>query len=223
MSSYNRLAGEYAAENRRLLTDILRTEWGFDGFVVSDWFGVHEPVGAANAGLTLEMPGPGPRVRHMASSKPSNTVTSPRRPSTGSSAICSQSMNRTKADERSCDETGGIGRRSGGTGAHPTGRDRRHGAAAQCPRRVARACRCCRSRPVTSASVAVVGPNAVIDRSMGGGSASLTPFAHRTLLDALTDRLAARSSVDHRQLRPGRPDRSTHADRASRTAAHADR
>jgi beta-glucosidase len=61
MSAYNRLAGEYAAQNRRLLTDILRTEWGFDGFVVSDWFGVHEPVGAANAGLTLEMPAP-PRV-----------------------------------------------------------------------------------------------------------------------------------------------------------------
>ena len=45
-------------ENRRLLTDILRTEWGFDGFVVSDWFGAHEPIGAANAGLSLEMPGP---------------------------------------------------------------------------------------------------------------------------------------------------------------------
>ena len=53
MSSYNKVAGEYAALNRRLLTDILRDEWGFDGFVVSDWYGVHEAAPAANAGLDL--------------------------------------------------------------------------------------------------------------------------------------------------------------------------
>ena len=58
MSAYNRLDGEFCAHNRRLLTDILRDEWGFDGFVVSDWYGVHDATGAANAGLNLEMPGP---------------------------------------------------------------------------------------------------------------------------------------------------------------------
>ena len=58
MSAYNRLGGEHCAENRRLLTDILRDEWGFDGFVVSDWFGVHHTTEAANAGLNLEMPAP---------------------------------------------------------------------------------------------------------------------------------------------------------------------
>jgi beta-glucosidase len=59
-------------------------------------------------------------------------------------------------------------------------------------------------------SVAVVGPNAVIDRSMGGGSASLTPFGHRTLLDALTDRLAERSPTTTVSYDPGvRIDRLT--------------
>ena len=58
MSAYNKLNGEHAAQHRGLLTDILRTEWGFDGFVVSDWFGVHEAVSAANAGLNIEMPAP---------------------------------------------------------------------------------------------------------------------------------------------------------------------
>ena len=58
MSSYNKVAGEHAAHNRRLLTEILRDEWGFDGFVVSDWYGVHDAAAAANAGLDLEMPGP---------------------------------------------------------------------------------------------------------------------------------------------------------------------
>ena len=58
MSAYNRLGAEHCAENRRLLTDILRDEWGFDGFVVSDWFGVHHTIEAANAGLNIEMPAP---------------------------------------------------------------------------------------------------------------------------------------------------------------------
>ena len=58
MSAYNRLNGEFCAHHRGLLTDILRTEWGFDGFVVSDWFGVHEATPAANAGLNIEMPAP---------------------------------------------------------------------------------------------------------------------------------------------------------------------
>ena len=58
MSAYNRLGGEHCAENHRLLTDILRDEWGFDGFVVSDWFGVHHTAEAANAGLNIEMPAP---------------------------------------------------------------------------------------------------------------------------------------------------------------------
>jgi len=58
MSAYNKLNGEFCAHNNRLLTTILRDEWGFDGFVVSDWYGVHDTVGAATGGLNLEMPGP---------------------------------------------------------------------------------------------------------------------------------------------------------------------
>jgi beta-glucosidase len=59
MSAYNKLHGVYAGEHPWLLRELLKTEWGFDGLVVSDWFGTHSTAEAANAGLDLEMPGPG--------------------------------------------------------------------------------------------------------------------------------------------------------------------
>jgi beta-glucosidase len=67
MSAYNRVNGIYCSENRRLLLDILKGEWGFDGIVISDWFGTYSPD-CANGGLDLEMPGParwmGQRLLH---------------------------------------------------------------------------------------------------------------------------------------------------------------
>src|SRR6202795_225989 len=57
MSAYNRLNGTYCSEHP-LLIDLLKREWGFDGVIVSDWYGTHSTVPAAGAGLDLEMPGP---------------------------------------------------------------------------------------------------------------------------------------------------------------------
>lgn len=56
MASYNRVNGSYVSENERLLTGVLREEWGFDGVVVSDWGAVEDRVRAVAAGLDLEMP-----------------------------------------------------------------------------------------------------------------------------------------------------------------------
>lgn len=56
--SYNKVNGTYASEHPRLLTDILRKEWGFNGLVMSDWVGTYSTVHAMNAGLDLEMPAP---------------------------------------------------------------------------------------------------------------------------------------------------------------------
>ena len=59
MTSHNKINGSYGSANDYLVNKILKDEWGFHGFTVSDWGGVHDTVGAANGGQDLEMPGPG--------------------------------------------------------------------------------------------------------------------------------------------------------------------
>ncbi len=58
MTGYNKVYGTWCGEHAPLIETILRGEWGFDGMVMSDWFGTHSTADAANAGLDLEMPGP---------------------------------------------------------------------------------------------------------------------------------------------------------------------
>jgi beta-glucosidase len=192
MSAYNRLDGEFCAHSRRLLTDILRDEWGFDGFVVSDWYGVHDAADAANAGLNLEMPGP---VRiygnKLAAAVERGDVDEAQLDRLVRDLLVL--ANRTKADERSADEPEqsiddpaerALTRRAAIGGTVLLRNDPVDGS------------------PVlpfdmsTIESVAVIGPNAAIDRCMGGGSASLTPFGYRTLLAAITDRIGPGTNTD---------------------------
>jgi beta-glucosidase len=194
MSSYNKLNGEHTAQHRGLLTDILRTEWGFDGFVVSDWFGVHEAVSAANAGLNIEMPAP-VRVygKHLEAAVNRGDVTEARVDLLVRDILVL--ANRVKADERDADveevsvddpAERALTRRAATAG---TVLLRNEPVAALDDSAVL---------PLDASSlskVAVIGPNAAIDRSMGGGSASLVPLGHRTLLDALTDRIGPESAT----------------------------
>lgn len=59
MCAYNKVNGDYCSQSKWLLTDVLRSEWGFKGFVMSDWGAVDNRAQALYAGLELEMPGPG--------------------------------------------------------------------------------------------------------------------------------------------------------------------
>lgn len=56
MNSYNRINGTFVGESKEYLTDLLREEWGFDGYVMSDWGAVNDRVEALKAGMDLEMP-----------------------------------------------------------------------------------------------------------------------------------------------------------------------
>jgi beta-glucosidase len=58
MSAYNRVNGVYCSDHPQIVGGILRREWGWDGVLMSDWFGTHDTVRGALVGLDLEMPGP---------------------------------------------------------------------------------------------------------------------------------------------------------------------
>ena len=76
MTAYNRVRGEYMDVNRPLLTDVLREEWDFQGFVTSDWvFGTHDAVASLNAGMEIEMPLRLRRARELPAAMRSGTVT----------------------------------------------------------------------------------------------------------------------------------------------------
>jgi len=75
MSAYNSVNGEWCGHNRTLLTDILRAEWGFDGFVMSDFiWGLRDPVASVAAGLDLEMPFAQQRAQALPSALASGTA-----------------------------------------------------------------------------------------------------------------------------------------------------
>ncbi len=66
MSAYNKLNGQWCAENPGLLTDTLQKRWGFKGFVISDWGSTYSTEATASAGMNLEMPGGPPRDKFLA-------------------------------------------------------------------------------------------------------------------------------------------------------------
>ena len=76
MSAYNSVNGEWAGQSRELLTDILRDEWGFEGFVISDWiFGLRDAATSLAAGLDIEMPYRMVRQQHLAGALERGEVT----------------------------------------------------------------------------------------------------------------------------------------------------
>ncbi|WP_421838070.1 glycoside hydrolase family 3 protein [Novosphingobium sp.] len=58
LAAYNRVNGDYCAEQHHVLTEVVKGEWGYEGVIMSDWFGTHSTAPTLAAGLDLEMPGP---------------------------------------------------------------------------------------------------------------------------------------------------------------------
>jgi beta-glucosidase len=192
MTSYNRMNGVYCAENRELLQDILRDEWGFEGFVVTDWFAGFTTEGAAHAGLDLEMPAP-PR---------------------GYGKFLAEAVKEGRVDEADLDRAVrtllSTFERLGALDDEPQAP-----MAVDLPEHRQLARRAAVSSmvllrnekvndqpllPLNTAglkTVAVIGPNAERTRIMGGGSAEVMPHHRTAIIDVLRKRLGAKVAVRH--------------------------
>ena len=180
MTAYNKVNGVYCGEQPDLIGGILRGEWGFDGLVMSDWFGTHSTAPAARAGLDLEMPGPsawlGPTL-----------AAAVRQGLVDESVVDGQVRHLLRlmgrvglldgtapapADEREEDDPGrrAVARQVAADGTVLLVND------GLLP------------LPTDVGRVAVLGPNAG-QLAMGGGSSEVTPHRRRSVADALAERL----------------------------------
>jgi beta-glucosidase len=182
----------YCAENRELLQNILRDEWGFEGFVVTDWFAGFTTEGAAHAGLDLEMPAP-PR---------------------GYGKFLAEAVKEGRVDEADLDRAVrtllSTFERLGALDDEPQAP-----MAVDLPEHRQLARRAAVSSmvllrnekvndqpllPLNTAglkTVAVIGPNAERTRIMGGGSAEVMPHHRTAIIDVLRERLGAKVAVRH--------------------------
>ncbi|GAA4893208.1 beta-glucosidase [Stackebrandtia albiflava] len=200
MAAYNGLETDAetasATQNHWLLTELLKTEWGFDGVVVSDWTAAHSTAESANAGLDLVMPGPGGPWE----------------------AALLKAVNRGEVAEKVIDakvrrllrlahRVGGFGPvRDGGPAAHTEDLLRRIGARSTVVLKdAARRLPCA---PASLSRVALIGPNAVDTFFQGGGSAHVNPD------HVVTPEAGLRAALPHAEIsvhrggyaRPHEPD-----------------
>ena len=166
MTSYNRLDGAYVSERADIVNGVLKREWGFEGLVMSDWYGTQATAEALNGGLDLEMPGP-PRWRG------EKLVDAYRLGLVSAEAICEAARRVLRLIERvggfadpripeeraeDLPETRALIRRAGADGMVLLKNAGALPIAARADLRIA-----------------VVGPNAKVAQAMGGGSAQLNP------------------------------------------------
>ena len=179
MSSYNKLNGTYTAENDWLLTDVLRGEWGFDGIVMSDWFGSRTTAATINAGLDLEMPGPTrDRGEKLITAIEAGEV------SKGTIRGLARNMLRLMARVGVLDD---MPEYKEVTDDRPEHRALIRRAGAECAVLLKNEAILPLAEP--KGKIAVIGPNAKVARIMGGGSSQLNPHYRISPWDGLVDRL----------------------------------
>ena len=186
MTAYNRINGPFAADSQPMLRGVLRGEWGFDGLVMSDWFGLHSTVEALAAGVDLEMPGPtrcrgralldaverGDVTSEQVRGAALNVLTLMHRVGTLATDGPGPELTRDDPEDRAVIRLAGakgmvLLRNEPDASGRPT-----LPLAADGVRRVA-----------------VIGPNAAVGQIMGGGSAHVTPTHVIHPLDAIIERL----------------------------------
>jgi beta-glucosidase len=187
MTAYNRLNGTPCAEHTELLTRILRDEWGFEGFVVTDWYALTDTVRSPAAGLDLEMPGPARHLgTHLAGAVRDGVL--------DESVLDTQVRHLLEVFER-------LGALDDSAAPGPE-------VAVDLPEHRATARRAATDSMVllrndgvlpfdmaAIRSLAVVGPNADRGRIVGGGSATVVPHHRTSPLEAIRRRVGDRVTV----------------------------
>lgn len=196
MTSYNRLDGTYVSERADLVNGVLKTEWGFDGLVMSDWFGTQSTAEAIAGGLDLEMPGP-PRHRGeklLAAYREGKVADADLREAAlrvlrlidRVGGFANPDIPPERAEDRA--EVRALIRRAGAEGMVLLKNEGALPLALQ-----------------ASAKIAVIGPNARTAQIMGGGSAQLNPHYRVSPYDALRAalpeaELSFETGADNRRL-----------------------
>ncbi|HEY64224.1 MAG TPA: beta-glucosidase [Caldilineae bacterium] len=190
MGAYNRLNGTYCCENRYLLSEILKGEWGFQGIVISDWGATKSTAASANAGLDLEMPGParlmGPRLlQAVKDGQVSEEVIDDKVRRLLRIVLLSGVMEHPEEPEKAIDkpEHRALIREVAGEGIVLL---KNEGDLLPLDERKIK-------------SVAVIGPNAKAARVMGGGSAKVTPHYVVSPLEGILSRCGDRIQVRYEQ------------------------
>ena len=180
MSAYNRLNGTFCSEHEWLLTTVLRDEWGFDGFVVTDWFAARGTADMANAGLSLEMPGEGRFYGpHLVTAVEAGDV--------GVDALDKIVLDVLRTMERS-GALDGDGDFTEETLDRPEDRVTIRAAAAA-GSVLLRNDGILPLDPSGVTKIAMIGPNAINAKVMGGGSAKVNSYRATSPFDALRERL----------------------------------
>ncbi|KAI8663958.1 Beta-glucosidase [Fusarium keratoplasticum] len=185
MSSYNKVNGTHVSESQKLLDQILRREWEFDGLIMSDWFGTYGCSRALNAGVDIEMPGPS---RHRAD-KATVAVTS------GKVSVDTiderarkvlEFVNNTAAARVSPKET---------TRDLPEDRAFNRCLAQESIVLLKNSENILPLRPQDCQDVAIIGPNAQLPAACGGGSANLRPYYTSSVFQGIRDQLPSTARV----------------------------
>ncbi|KAM5343779.1 hypothetical protein ACJ41O_012316 [Fusarium nematophilum] len=185
MSSYNKVNGTHVSESQKLLGQVLRREWGFDGLIMSDWFGTYGCTDALKAGVDIEMPGP-------SSHRADKAVV----------AVTSGKVSQKTIDERVRKVLEFVNNTaSSRVSAKETTRDSPEDRALN--RRLAQESivllknseNILPLRPQDCEDVAIIGPNAKLPAACGGGSANLRPYYTSSVFHGIRDQLPSGARI----------------------------
>jgi beta-glucosidase len=192
MTAYNRINGPYAADSTYLISDVLRKEWGFDGVVISDWFGLHSTAEGVIAGCDLEMPGPTMhRGQKLLDAVANGEVLAEQVRDCARHILNvmerTGALDETPPPETSRDDEDDLALlRTASSAGMVLLRNEVVGSANALPLVAG-----------TVSTIAVLGPNAATGMVMGGGSAHVTPTRVSHPLDAIRKRLGGIADIRH--------------------------